>query len=110
MLFDLKKIIEKETKDTYTCCVIMRYPHGKIGIGKHKDKEMIAGTTIAGLSLGSTRSFEFTYGTKKHLLKLLSGSLYVMKPPTNTFWTHEIKQDIKIDQARISLTFRNYQG
>ena len=88
ILFYIKNMIELVTNDTYTCCVIQRYPNGKHGINRHQDKEMIKGTTIAGVSFGETRTLEITDYYKNNILNLTlnSGSLYIMHPPTNSYY------------------------
>ena len=51
----VKKAVESATHELYNFCVIQCYPNGRMGINPHRDKEMVSGTTIAGLSLGATR-------------------------------------------------------
>lgn len=104
----LKELVEKVTGEKFTICVVQRYPNGKIGIQKHRDKEMKHGTKIAGLSIGQQRKLIMARNDKEHIIELPSGSLYVMNPPTNDFWTHCIPRDSTNDGVRISLTFRNY--
>ena len=66
-----------------------------------------AKTPICGLSLGATRTLQFTReGYGKQNFSLPSGSLYVMRPPTNQKWLHAIIRESKILTSRISLTFR----
>lgn len=119
-LFELKTLIEEVTHQRYTVCVIQRYPNGSIGIGPHRDKEMVSGTRIVGLSLGATRTLEFTRPDlnpgvvsiptelESLQLPLPPGSLYVMHPPTNQKWRHSILRASKMIGPRISLTFRTY--
>ena len=131
-LIELKNLAESVTQQKYTVCVIQYYPSGKVGIGAHRDKEMVFGTRICGLSLGSTRTISFqstaTYpgsmssssgaaassaGTSSSApieIALEAGSLYVMNPPTNQKYTHAILKDPKIKEPRISLTFRDYEA
>lgn len=108
-LSDLKGLIEATTGQKYTVCVIQRYPSGLVGIAPHRDKEMIEGTMIVGLSLGATRTLSFSsFGQYSISMPLPSGSLYVMNHPTNQYWLHSIVPDPNITTSRISLTFRNY--
>lgn len=109
----LRKLVSKLTGQEYTVCAIGRYPSGKYGIKPHRDKEMVAGTTICGISLGETRTLVFgcnKYCVKKkqHTLTLEPGSMYVMNPPTNDIWSHCIPPD-KTLSSRLSLTFRQYE-
>jgi 2OG-Fe(II) oxygenase superfamily len=92
----------------------MKYPHGDIVIKKHRDKEMTSGTSICGISVGTTRKIRFlptSYINAKNsegiTLNLTHGSLYCMLPPTNDKWTHEILPENKEIGVRYSLTFRN---
>ncbi len=110
-LSELKSLIEKITDQKYTVCIVQYYPTGKVGIGKHKDKEMVPGTRIAGLSIGAKRTISFTRASYNPInIELESGSLYVMNPPSNDRWLHSIVKDSKIKEGRISLTFRDYRG
>ena len=113
----LKKLRDKLSKVTnspYNYCVVQRYPSGKIGISPHRDKEMNANTDIAGISLGATRELIMLpphynkQDTEQISYKLTPGSLYVLKPPTNSHWAHCIEKDEKVKDVRISLTFRYY--
>ncbi len=106
-LLKVKSDLENVTGDKYNVCVIQWYPNGRAFIAPHKDREMTRGTTIAGLSLGQTRTLALSRGTKVHKFGLLSGSLYILNPPTNDSWAHSIEKD-ESTRPRISLTFRNY--
>lgn len=111
-LSELKNLVENITNQKYTVCAIQRYPNGSIGIAPHRDKEMVSGTRICGLSLGATRTLVFTKNNNPGSLSLHlnSGSLYVMNPPTNQTRLHSIIKEPHIKQSRISLTFRDYTG
>jgi len=116
-LVELKTFIEAITKERITVCIIQCYPNGNIGINPHRDKEMIPGTKICGVSLGATRTLSFTRSGQEPInISLPSGSLYVMNPPTNDKWLHSIvKQPNKVslnknENIRFSLTFRSYKG
>lgn len=105
-LHAVKEHLENFTKKRYTYCIIQRYP-SKVGIGMHRDKEMQPGSIIAGISLGASRTFTFqpSYYVKTQAtsLELKHGSLYLINPPTNDYWAHQIE---KQDGIRVSLTFR----
>ena len=108
-ILHIKSQIEALTGDNYTVCVVHYYPNGSIGINPHRDKEMIAGTTIVGLSLGAERTLEMSRGGKTTSIPLYNGSIYILYPPTNDFWAHCIPKD-ETSTPRISLTFRNYKS
>ena len=107
LLAQIRDDISALTGAKYTICVVQRYPNGSVGINPHRDKEMVAGTTIAGLSFGSTRTLVMARGEKALRLELGPGSMYVLNPPTNDYWSHAIEKSAET-QPRISLTFRNY--
>lgn len=110
-LYELKSLIENITGQKYTVCAIQHYPTGNVGIGPHRDKEMVSGTRICGVSLGATRTIQFTRANHQpKSIPLLSGSLYCMNPPTNQKWLHSIIKESRIKQSRYSLTFRDYRG
>jgi alkylated DNA repair dioxygenase AlkB len=100
-----------------TCCIVQYYPSGKFGIQPHRDREIsqrssaAAGTVIAGLSLGATRTLQLTpprfINSPSYTLELTSRSLYVLHPPTNDYWMHSITTDPAISHPRLSLTFRD---
>lgn len=110
ILSKIKKRVEKHTGLTFNFCAVMKYPHGNVIINKHQDKEMVPGTTIAGVSVGETRTIRFTanYWTKTGIdIDLLHGGIYIMHPPTNDKWFHEMVRNGKAVGCRYSLTFRN---
>lgn len=105
----IKQYIDNTIKSITTVLIIQRYHDGYAGISPHRDKEMVLGTKICGLSLGATRTLIFgRRGCDPVSLELNSGSLYVMNPPTNSYWSHSIVKDSKVKSSRISLTFRTY--
>lgn len=108
-LMEIKEYIESICKETFTVCAIQYYKNGAVGINPHRDKEMVTGTKIAGLTFGQNRTLILTScnGSKQYKINLGNGSLYIMNPPTNDKWTHCIPKD-DTTQPRISLTFRNY--
>lgn len=105
-LLPAKMIVEQLTKVCYSRCVVQYYPNGTVGIRPHRDKELPPNSTISGLSLGQTRHLVMQRSGKRINIPLVPGSLYVMNPPTNDYWTHCIETDQTI-APRLSLTFRN---
>ena len=109
ILLTVKKYVDNIAGATTTVLVIQRYHDGTSGIAPHRDKEMVLGTKICGVSLGATRKLVFERtGCDPLSLTLNSGSLYIMNPPTNSYWSHSVVKEPHIKQSRISLTFRNY--
>ncbi|CAH6418201.1 2OG-Fe(II) oxygenase superfamily protein [uncultured virus] len=111
---ELKSLVEKVTEQKYTVCAMQRYANGSVGIAPHRDKEMVLGTRICGVSLGTTRTITFSKGNDLNVvplsISLNSGSLYVMNPPTNQTRLHSIIKEPHVKGSRISLTFRDYRG
>ena len=97
--------IQYDCKINFNVCVIQQYPSGKYGIQKHRDKEM-GNAMICGISLGQTRTLSmYKYNTNVLNQPLKNGSLYVLLPPTNEYFSHCIPTDDSIG-VRFSLTFR----
>lgn len=103
----LRDIIQRVTGSIFTYCVIQFYPSGRIGISKHKDKEMTPGSIIVGLSLGETRflKLESYHFPEPLLITIGPGSVYVLHHPTNQECLHSIPKNDTL-HPRISLTFR----
>uniref|UniRef100_A0A6C0AFS1 Alpha-ketoglutarate-dependent dioxygenase AlkB-like domain-containing protein n=1 Tax=viral metagenome TaxID=1070528 RepID=A0A6C0AFS1_9ZZZZ len=109
LLFDIKIYLENTFNIFLTVCVVSIYPNSKICIKPHKDKEMIPGTKIIGISLGDSRILRMSNHSNKYDIELKNGSMYVFNPPTNDHWSHEILQGNQDNnKSRICLTFRNY--
>lgn len=108
-LMPIRDKLTELTGEKYNFCVVQRYPTGA-GISRHKNKEMVKGTTICGLSLGAECQLVMTPPSfLKHEnlnLNLPSGSLYIFSPPTNDYWMHSIVPNPH-KECRYSLTFRN---
>lgn len=108
-LLALKNLLETLLKQRFTVAIVQCYPKGSIGIAPHRDKEMVPGTIIAGLSVGTPRTIQFTRNNYEAVsIPLASGSLYVMNPPTNDKWLHCITKQPEVKDVRYSITFRNY--
>ena len=91
-------------------CLINFYPDGKSKMGYHSDQTDIleAGTGVAIVSLGETRSLRFRNiadPEKTVTYDLPSGSLIYMTQEVQALWQHAIpKADTQ--NGRMSLTFR----
>jgi alkylated DNA repair dioxygenase AlkB len=107
LITEIRDKLMKTIQIEPTVCIYQWYPNGKISIDAHRDKEMKAGTRIAGVSYGSTRNLSFSNGMGSIKFELHPGSLYVMNPPTNDSWSHAIIRS-ECTEPRISLTFRDY--
>jgi alkylated DNA repair dioxygenase AlkB len=91
-------------------CLLNFYASGDSTMGFHSDstEELVPGTGIAIVSLGSERHITFQYkrGQKEEFRYLLkSGSLLYMSPEIQKDWRHGIQKQPETG-GRISLTFR----
>lgn len=112
-LLELKKIVEAATESKYNSCLLNLYHSGEEGMGWHSDNEpeLVNNSSIASLSLGSTRKFAFKHkeSGKKVELFLEGGSLLDMKGEVQHFWKHALPKSKKITKPRINLTFRRFK-
>ncbi len=105
----------------FNACLLNYYPSGSEGMSYHADdeKELGAQPLIAAFSLGATREMSFKHKQVKHKLNthknmldkvdlyLTSGQLIVMAGVTQHYWKHSIAKTTKVNEGRISLTFRH---
>ena len=109
-LIILKNIVESLTKQTYNACLLNLYHNGEEAMGWHSDneKEIIANSSIASLSIGASRKFSFKHKVTKETIsiQLGNGSLLEMKGTIQSHWLHTLPKSKKITESRINLTFR----
>ena len=109
-LLIIKNIVESITKESYNACLLNLYHNGEESMGWHSDneKEIIANSSIASLSLGAKRKFSFKHKVSKETvsIELEDGSLLEMKGSVQTHWWHALLKSKKVTDARINLTFR----
>jgi len=109
-LITIKNIVESITKESYNACLLNLYHNGEESMGWHSDneKEIIANSSIASLSLGANRKFSFKHKISKETvsIELKNGSLLEMKGSVQTHWWHALIKSKKVTDARINLTFR----
>jgi len=91
-------------------CLINYYVDGKSKMGYHSDQTDIleAGTGIAIVSLGETRTIKFRNIKDQNILlnyELTAGSLIYMTQGIQSLWQHAIPK-AETTNGRISLTFR----
>ncbi len=109
-LLDIKSRVEKITGAEYNACLLNYYHNGSEGMGWHSDNEksIRPNSSIASVSLGVSRKFQFkhkTHGLKFDLI-LDSGSVLDMRGETQEFWLHALPKSKKVVGTRINLTFR----
>lgn len=117
-VLQLKKCVERLTRETYNFVLVNRYANGKDYIGEHRDdeKDLVVEAPIASLSLGEPRDFRLRHMEcrgkfpKRDIppikITLQHGSLLLMEYPTNLFWYHSLPIRKKSSGVRINLTFR----
>ena len=109
-LITIKNRVESITKESYNACLLNLYHNGEESMGWHSDneKEIIANSSIASLSIGATRKFSFKHKVTKETIsiQLENGSLLEMKGTIQSHWLHALPKSKKITESRINLTFR----
>ena len=110
-LLEIKKKVEATAATEFTTCLMNYYRSGRDSISWHADdeKELGKNPAIASISLGATRIFHLKHKILTNLrykIALPSGSLLLMKGPTQHFWLHQIPKTSKSTGERINLTFR----
>ena len=113
LVLELKQILEKELNTQFNGCLINLYDSGEIGMAWHSDNEPELDTEgiIASLSFGATRTFQLKHkqtGEKIDLI-LENGSLLLMDMESQRYWLHQLKKEVKVKEARINLTFRQFK-
>lgn len=119
ILEKLRDCLQTSLKERFNFVLVNRYKDGLDHIGEHRDDEadLVPRASIASLSLGQERDFVFKHrlsrgknakrkDIEKVTVPLKSGSLLVMKYPTNTHWYHSLPTRKKALGPRINLTFR----
>ena len=111
-LLKLKKKVEAFCGISFNSVLLNQYRHGQDSMGWHSDDEKELGIhpVIASLSLGENRTFQLKHKSEKDIptisFDLPSGSLFVMKGETQTYWKHQVPKTKKSKAVRINLTFR----
>jgi alkylated DNA repair dioxygenase AlkB len=112
-LLEIKQKVEGITGACYNACLLNLYHEGEEGMGWHRDneKENVAASSIASVSLGAARKFAFKHATTNERLdiELANGSLLDMKGSVQQHWYHALPKTKKVQQMRINLTFRLMQ-
>ncbi len=108
----LRQRVEAATSTRFNSVLLNYYRDGRDSMGWHADDEPELGPTpaIASLSLGATRRFRLRpQGGLAHPplgLDLPSGSLLLMRGPTQQHWQHALPKTARPVGPRLNLTFR----
>jgi len=107
----IKKLVEEQTNKRFNSALVNLYRNGQDKMGWHADdeKELGVSPAVVTVSLGVQRTFQFKHNTQGETvnLELETGSLLLMQPGIQASYKHAVPARQKIQQGRISLTFRN---
>jgi alkylated DNA repair dioxygenase AlkB len=109
---DIRARVEAWTGAAFDSALLQLYRDGADCMGWHADDEPELGEApyIASVSLGATRRFALRHKVRRDLapvsLDLSSGSLLVMRGPTQQAWKHALPRTRCPVEPRINLTFR----
>ena len=116
-LISIKEKLENHTGQKFDYVLFHIYASGFSSISYHSDFEAL-NSTVVSVSLGATRKFRFKkIGRKRgwdHELLLKSGDVVIMHPPREgrkgcqEVYLHTVPKELKVKNARINLTFRQY--
>jgi len=112
LLLDLRGRVETATGCRFDSVLLNWYRDENDSVAMHSDDERELGRTptIASLSLGQRRTFVMRHKTDRSLktrrLELPSGSLLLMKGPTQRCWQHGVPKEKPRCGSRVNLTFR----
>lgn len=113
VVVELKQKLEKELNTQFNGCLLNLYTTGEIGMAWHSDNEpeLEKEGIIASLSFGAKRTFQLKHKHTQEKLEvtLENGSLLIMNMESQQYWVHQLKKEPKIKEARINLTFRQFQ-
>lgn len=114
LLTGIKERVEAAAEYRFNTVLLNFYRNERDSVAWHSDDEPELGTNpvIASVSFGATRTFQFKHKTNPDLrqsVELTTGSLLLMRGPTQHFWKHQIPKTKKAIGPRINLTFRVIQ-
>ncbi|WP_411845400.1 alpha-ketoglutarate-dependent dioxygenase AlkB [Roseibacillus persicicus] len=109
-LRQLKERVEEAAGASYNSCLLNLYQDGNQGMGWHRDNEKELGPqpSIASVSLGAERRFDFRHQESREKVSVVleHGSLLVMQGTTQAHWQHQMPKTKKVTTPRVNLTFR----
>lgn len=110
-LREIRDRIEKTAQINFSHALLNYYRDGQDSMGWHRDNEKALGLnpTIASVSFGAQRKFQFRLYAEKSLkreITLEHGSLLLMTGETQHHWEHQLPKTKLINGGRINLTFR----
>ena len=122
-LLDLKNKVEAECGEVFNYALVNKYQDGSEYIGWHSDKEgdLVTGSSIVSLSLGTERDFQVREkqsttppgaslrgsSTPITTFKLKSGDCIIMRAGTQSRYNHCVPKRARVNGVRYNITFRN---
>lgn len=113
-LLQLRRQVEAAAGAQFNSVLLNLYRTGQDSMGWHADDEPELGPepSIASVSLGAVRNFRLKPRDQVHTshapvsLPLASGSLLLMRGPTQQYWLHALPKTARTQEPRLNLTFR----
>ena len=111
-LQQLRQRVEAAAGTRFNSVLLNLYRTGQDSMGYHADDEPELGPEpiIASLTLGATRTFRLKprpgLAAEALSLPLTSGSLLLMRGPTQRYWLHALPKTTRPVGPRLNLTFR----
>jgi alkylated DNA repair dioxygenase AlkB len=110
-LLGIKTRVEAAAAYEFNSVLLNLYRNESESVSWHSDDEAELGMnpTIASISLGEARLFEFKHKHDSDLrvaVEMSPGSLLLMQGSTQHFWKHQLPRSKKPCRPRINLTFR----
>ena len=110
LLNELREKCEIISGATFNAVLVNLYRDGNDGVGWHADNEVSNGRepTIASLSFGASRRFDFRHRETKQTIRvqLDAGSLLLMSGLSQHCWIHQLPRTKRVMDPRVNLTFR----
>lgn len=107
----VKNLVQVKCNKRFNSALVNLYRNGEDKMGWHADdeKELGHAPAVVTVSLGVQRTFQFKHNQNGETvnIELAHGSLLLMKPGVQASYKHAVPARKKIQQGRISLTFRN---
>lgn len=114
LLIDLRDKCTSTSGATFNSVLANLYRDGNDGVGWHADNEASNGRepTIASLSFGASRRFDFRHRESKRTIRIQldPGSLLIMSGLSQHCWIHQLPRTKRVREPRINLTFRRVVG
>lgn len=106
----LRRRAETLSSVQFNSVLLNLYRDGRDSVSWHSDNERGLGSTptIASLSLGGARQFQFRHpeAKQKVSIELISGRWVIMAGATQRHWQHQVPKMKASVEPRVNLTFR----